>query len=191
MFEFNQEFTGFYAKGNTHFQLQGKFSSGDEFFVNITLMSGRHAVVQAFCPEGLASSLALCKVAMRRVGCNPDGYQWTDQHKAMVWDLNYLDGDTLCPYQKMLLESINIDEFKGRFYMECSHLMGKGKRLADICTDYLMGLPSEISFPYENADILVWLSQQGEDFKFPGQLAVNSYWTKLGEALAELLGGNS
>lgn len=69
----------------------------------------------------------------------------------------------------------------------------RGKSLSQICTDYLQGLPSACTVPFMNCEILVLLDKAG--FSIPEDEdarcdAVDAYWVGVGEAMAELIGGD-
>lgn len=67
----------------------------------------------------------------------------------------------------------------------------RGKSLSQICTDYLQGLPSVCTVPFMDYEILQILEKAGafipEDDTYK---AVSAYWKGVGEAMAELIGGD-
>lgn len=75
--------------GNFNYQVTGHVDK-EPFIVNITVMFSGHAVIQVFVGEGLPSTEAISRLALRHVGLDPDLYQWTDTHRKRVWDLTFL-----------------------------------------------------------------------------------------------------
>lgn len=96
-------------------------------------------------------------------------------------DSDYPNPDQLPPGK--LLVSVFMAEYGWHLHNP------RGKQPAQICTEYLQGLPSIVTLPFTNSDILQWMAQVRGDYVPTASegLHIDAYWRKVGYALHRLL----